>query len=180
MVLPLTIYLWQETITSSTLNSGIFYTGHIELLQVRMKFLPLLVILLSAAAVTTSGEQCRNLVPGLKQLMRGVDVTTLDLLPMDFVGSHGYKKPLFEFSCDGGKKFSINGVSKSTAKFAECSQLFSFILGIYISSITQKCWLDYYPLKPKLFFVISLKCKYWHYWLNSGIRWTGILLQLFN
>ena len=77
----------------------------------RMTFLSVLVILLSAAAVT-SGEQCRNLVPGLKQLMRGVDVTTLDLLPMDFSGSHGYKKPLFQFSCDEGKKFPINGVSK--------------------------------------------------------------------
>ena len=81
----------------------------------RMTFLSVLVILLSAAAVT-SGEPCRNLVPGLKQLMRGVDVTTLDLLPMDFSGSHGYKKPLFEFSCELGKKFSINGVSKSQTK----------------------------------------------------------------
>ena len=80
-----------------------------------MTFLPLLVILLSATAVT-SGEQCHKLVPGLKQLMRGVDVTTLDLLPMEFSGSHGYKKPLFEFSCDEGKKFSINGVSKLRCK----------------------------------------------------------------
>ncbi|XP_013787111.1 perivitellin-2 67 kDa subunit-like [Limulus polyphemus] len=50
--------------------------------------------------------QCQNTAPGLNILRRGVDVTTLDLLPQNFNDDRGYKKPIFDFTCNDSKKLN--------------------------------------------------------------------------
>lgn len=46
---------------------------------------------------------CHHLLPGLYKLRRGVDITKLDLLPLNFNNDDGYKYPVFDFNCADGK-----------------------------------------------------------------------------
>ena len=76
-----------------------------------------LVILLPLASSSPPKKLCSNLVPGLKRLNRGVDITTLDMLPLDYSSSHGYRQPVVGFTCNEGKKYSIGEVSAFSKHF---------------------------------------------------------------
>ena len=79
----------------------------------KMIALGLTLVLVLPAVVTSEKDvrMCDNLVPGLKRLSRGVDITSLDLMPLSFGGSNGYRQPLLDYDCSGGRKITINGVS---------------------------------------------------------------------
>ncbi|CAG0903510.1 unnamed protein product [Darwinula stevensoni] len=52
-------------------------------------------------------KRCDVPVPGLSKMARGVDITQLDLTPLDFAGQDGFKRPLFDFTCDQGHKIIL-------------------------------------------------------------------------
>lgn len=69
---------------------------------------------LTAIDMTTKKPEkssCDDIVPGLNKLSRGIDITTVDLVPTDLSGSHGYKQPVIDFTCDDQKKWVQNEVS---------------------------------------------------------------------
>ena len=45
-------------------------------------------------------EECVNLPPGVWQMNRGVDITQLDLIPLDFQHNNGFTSPLIKFTCN--------------------------------------------------------------------------------
>lgn len=45
-------------------------------------------------------QRCgHNIAPGLDKMARGVDITKLDLTPMDFTGQDGFKSRVIEYTC---------------------------------------------------------------------------------
>src|SRR5699024_5701212 len=54
----------------------------------------------------TAVQRCNNPYPGLVRMARGVDITSLDLFPADLLGSNGFGRTLFEFTCNSNKKWS--------------------------------------------------------------------------
>ncbi|KAK7504404.1 hypothetical protein BaRGS_00004270 [Batillaria attramentaria] len=58
-----------------------------------------------------SGAPCSNVLPGLYKQSRGVDVTKLDLMPLDSLHmDDGYKSPVIELTCSKGKTRTSGGV----------------------------------------------------------------------
>ncbi|CAG0884115.1 unnamed protein product [Darwinula stevensoni] len=53
-------------------------------------------------------KPCNDPPPGLSKMIRGVDVTKLDLFPLDFSKDDGFRKPIVDFTCDKGATVSIN------------------------------------------------------------------------
>lgn len=51
---------------------------------------------------------CRHTPSGLGRMIRGVDAAYLDLLPIDTITDMGFRKPIFDYTCNEGKKFFIN------------------------------------------------------------------------
>lgn len=55
-------------------------------------------------------KYCVNIPPFLSRLRDGVDITKLDLLPLDWGTDDGFKNPVIDFTCDGGQMRNINNV----------------------------------------------------------------------
>ncbi|CAG0897906.1 unnamed protein product [Darwinula stevensoni] len=55
-----------------------------------------------------SSKRCDSLVPWLRKMARGVDIARMDLLPLDFTGPDGFKRPLFDFTCERGSTIIVN------------------------------------------------------------------------
>ncbi|CAC5371793.1 PRF1 [Mytilus coruscus] len=53
-------------------------------------------------------KNCGNIPPFLSRLRDGVDITKLDLLPLDFGTNDGFKNPVFDFTCDFETTRTIN------------------------------------------------------------------------
>jgi len=51
--------------------------------------------------------RCTNMPHGFDRMRRGVDATKLDLLPLDMKVDFGYRHPIFDFTCDEGKKIRL-------------------------------------------------------------------------
>ncbi|XP_059172760.1 perivitellin-2 67 kDa subunit-like [Physella acuta] len=62
-------------------------------------------VLLVVLASHTDAKECTNLPPGLSKMVRGVDVSKLDLLPIDVVGDDGVMSPVIPITCDKGKQY---------------------------------------------------------------------------
>ena len=82
--------------------------------QTKMKLLLTIGFLLCISMTIVTSRHCNNLLPGLNRLFRGIDVTKLDLLPLEFTGSHGFKQPIIEATCNQNKKWTLDGVSYVT------------------------------------------------------------------
>ncbi|XP_071126454.1 perivitellin-2 67 kDa subunit-like [Mytilus edulis] len=55
-------------------------------------------------------KNCGNVPPFLSRLRDGVDITKLDLLPLDLGANDGFKNPVFDFTCDFETTRTINNV----------------------------------------------------------------------
>ncbi|XP_071128168.1 perivitellin-2 67 kDa subunit-like [Mytilus edulis] len=53
-------------------------------------------------------KYCVNIPPFLSRLRDGVDITKLDLLPLDWGTDDGFKNPVIDFTCNGGQMRNIN------------------------------------------------------------------------
>lgn len=54
------------------------------------------------------GARCGNIPPGMDKLKLGLDIATLDLLPKEAEGADmGYKRPVFDYTCEDGKTVKI-------------------------------------------------------------------------
>lgn len=51
---------------------------------------------------------CRRPPAGLGRMVRGVDVAYLDLLPLETNVEDGYRKPIFDYTCNEGKKVYLD------------------------------------------------------------------------
>ncbi|KAK7474466.1 hypothetical protein BaRGS_00034288 [Batillaria attramentaria] len=59
-----------------------------------------------------TGTSCSNVIPGLFRQSRGVDVSRLELMPLDMMESEdGFRSPVIEFTCDKGNTRPIGGVA---------------------------------------------------------------------
>ncbi|KAK7474477.1 hypothetical protein BaRGS_00034299 [Batillaria attramentaria] len=59
-----------------------------------------------------TGTSCSNVIPGLFRQSRGVDVSRLELMPLDMMESEdGFRSPVIDFTCDKGNTRPIGGVS---------------------------------------------------------------------
>ncbi|VDI18488.1 Hypothetical predicted protein [Mytilus galloprovincialis] len=74
-----------------------------ELLQVLLVFFSLL-----SPGVLRS-IPCTNVPPFLYRLRDGVDLTKLDLLPLDVSGNDGFRYPVIDFTCNHQKRKELNG-----------------------------------------------------------------------
>lgn len=65
------------------------------------------VLILFAVVVSlVATKPCSNLLPGLSKITKGVDITRLDLLPLDFSGNDGTMSPIIQLTCDQGKQWT--------------------------------------------------------------------------
>ncbi|XP_059142064.1 perivitellin-2 67 kDa subunit-like [Physella acuta] len=56
---------------------------------------------------------CSDLPTGVQKMILGVDITSLDVVPIDFQGDNGFKKPVLNFSCDSDRSWkSPSGIVK--------------------------------------------------------------------
>ncbi|BFZ00947.1 hypothetical protein BsWGS_03986 [Bradybaena similaris] len=53
----------------------------------------------------TVKAECSNPPPGVNTMVRGVDITKLDIVPLQIIGSNGFMSPVLNFTCDGGRKW---------------------------------------------------------------------------
>ncbi|GFR71720.1 perivitellin-2 67 kDa subunit [Elysia marginata] len=55
----------------------------------------------------SSGDvECSKAPPGVRKIVKGVDITTLDLVPLDFTTSDGFKSPVINFTCNLDRKYT--------------------------------------------------------------------------
>ncbi|KAI8794351.1 perivitellin-2 67 kDa subunit [Biomphalaria glabrata] len=47
-----------------------------------------------------TAKQCTNPPPGIHKMVRGVDITRLDLVPLEDSGNDGFMSPVLNFTCD--------------------------------------------------------------------------------
>ena len=71
-------------------------------------------VLVSLVSVTRaqapSGDvQCNTAPPGVVKIFKGVDITSLDLLPTDFTADDGFKSPVLNFTCNQQNKVYVRG-----------------------------------------------------------------------
>ncbi|KAK0049078.1 perivitellin-2 67 kDa subunit [Biomphalaria pfeifferi] len=64
------------------------------------KYVTLVVLSIVQVQKTDASGQCSNLPPGIRKMVMGVDITRLDLVPLDVVGSSGFVGPILQFTCD--------------------------------------------------------------------------------
>ena len=58
-----------------------------------------------------SGDvECSNTPPGVRKMVKGVDITTLDLVPLDLTSVDGYKSPIINFTCNRGQVIKMGQV----------------------------------------------------------------------
>uniref|UniRef100_A0A0B7AZC8 MACPF domain-containing protein n=1 Tax=Arion vulgaris TaxID=1028688 RepID=A0A0B7AZC8_9EUPU len=55
------------------------------------------------AHVQSATVECSNPPPGVQKLVRGVDITRLDMVPMQIIGSNGFMSPVLSFTCNSGR-----------------------------------------------------------------------------
>ncbi|XP_071106999.1 perivitellin-2 67 kDa subunit-like [Haliotis cracherodii] len=67
-----------------------------------MVFGCLILVFALSALPLADGRRCPSPPPGINKMRRGVDVTTLDLLPLDLTTSNpdGFKRPIIDFTCN--------------------------------------------------------------------------------
>ncbi|CAG2110919.1 unnamed protein product [Medioppia subpectinata] len=58
-----------------------------------------------AIGSTQAGDQCLNFPSGIQRMVRGIDVTKLDLSPADLAQSNGFQRALVSLTCKQGKKW---------------------------------------------------------------------------
>ncbi|GFO25878.1 hypothetical protein PoB_005238300 [Plakobranchus ocellatus] len=58
---------------------------------------------------SSGSVQCSKTPPGVSKLMKGVDITTLDLLPIGLTGSDGFKSPVIDMACNDDRVWSLDG-----------------------------------------------------------------------
>lgn len=54
----------------------------------------------------TVKAECSNPPPGVSTMVRGVDITKLDIVPLQIIGSNGFMSPVLNFTCGGGRKWT--------------------------------------------------------------------------
>ncbi|XP_059157961.1 perivitellin-2 67 kDa subunit-like [Physella acuta] len=64
-----------------------------------------IVTVLTVMVGVAQAANCQNLPPGLSKIVKGVDISRLDLLPLDNAGDNGILKPIFSITCDEQKKW---------------------------------------------------------------------------
>lgn len=101
-----------------------------ELLQVILVFFCLLF------PCILSTKPCTNIPPFLNRLRDGVDITKLDLLPIDASGNDGFRYPVMDFTCNEKKVKKVNGVRSHFifTHWIERMNLFFSFHGFYGSS----------------------------------------------
>ncbi|XP_059154870.1 perivitellin-2 67 kDa subunit-like [Physella acuta] len=62
-------------------------------------------ILFEVVTSIVGSKQCPNLPPGLTKIVKGVDISKLDLLPLEFTSDDGILSPVFPLTCEQGKKW---------------------------------------------------------------------------
>ena len=63
----------------------------------------MLISLKEAEVACSTSVKCTNPVPGISQMLSGVDITQLDLMPTDGSGfPGGFRNPVLDVSCDQG------------------------------------------------------------------------------
>ncbi|CAG2167414.1 unnamed protein product, partial [Oppiella nova] len=64
-----------------------------------------IVCIVAAIGSTQSADQCLNFPSGIQRMVRGIDVTKLDLSPQDLAQSNGFQRALVSLTCTQGKKW---------------------------------------------------------------------------
>jgi len=57
----------------------------------------------------SSTTLCRHKAPGLGRMVRGIDAAYLDLLPLELNTEDGFRSPIFDYTCNEGKKVYLDG-----------------------------------------------------------------------
>ena len=79
-------------------------------MDVKISFLFLIVLMIFTSS--ENAKICENVLPGLNRLRCGVDISSLDMIPLEGTSPHaGFRKPIVDFTCSKGKKVKIDQVS---------------------------------------------------------------------
>jgi hypothetical protein len=70
-----------------------------------MKSICVTVLLLLIAIRYSDATVCQRLPPQLKRLIRGIDITELDLIPTKLTHANGFNHPIMEFTCNKVRKW---------------------------------------------------------------------------
>ncbi|XP_005112978.1 perivitellin-2 67 kDa subunit [Aplysia californica] len=91
------------------------------------------VTLLTGSAMATT--ECSTPLPGVRKMVTGVDITELDLVPLDFRGSRGIRSPVINFTCNRDRSW----ISETGVPFQLPDQVWhtSSVPGGWISSYVQ-------------------------------------------
>ncbi|GFO38968.1 perivitellin-2 67 kda subunit [Plakobranchus ocellatus] len=71
---------------------------------------------------STTRVECTIVPPGLSKLVNGVDITMLDLTPLDFTSADGYKSPVISFTCDDGR-----ALVKGEQRYQQPDQIWQYV-----------------------------------------------------
>jgi hypothetical protein len=71
-----------------------------------MKSICSIILLLSVGIHYSDAAACLRIPPALDRMLRGIDITTLDLMPSELTKSNGFNHPIMEFTCDTARKWS--------------------------------------------------------------------------
>jgi hypothetical protein len=71
-----------------------------------MKSICVTVLLLLIAIRYSDATACQRLPPQLERLIRGIDITELDLIPTELTHANGFNHPIMEFTCNNVRKWS--------------------------------------------------------------------------
>lgn len=76
-----------------------------------MNTLLLLILVANSTTTTMARILCTNLMPGLDLMLKGVDVTEIDMLPNDLQANDlfGYRQPVLEYTCNENASVFIEG-----------------------------------------------------------------------
>ncbi|KAK0060712.1 perivitellin-2 67 kDa subunit [Biomphalaria pfeifferi] len=73
--------------------------------------IPILVLVQVLLAPITAQTFCSSPPPGIQKMFRGVDITKLDLVPLN-IGSNGFRGPVLDFTCEEQKTWTSSGDTK--------------------------------------------------------------------
>ena len=101
-------------------------------------------------ACSTTPRRCTDDIPGVSNMLMGVDITTLDMLPYDnnFGIPEGFKDVLLDFTCNNGNTRLVGGAEYQQPDQVTCKTS-TFIRNPFPTShLIINCYLN---LKPNIY-----------------------------
>lgn len=141
-----------------------------------MPWLQLVVCCLLMAYAESAGE-CSNPPPGVRQMVRGIDITKLDLVPLEIIGSNGFMSPVINFTCSDRTWRSPTGAVYQLPDQV-CDHIWHFFIVKIIIISSSFTWLAVRPLSKFKLLIINTYVQSVYILLSNEELVNGIPLMV--